>query len=208
MKTRDKILVISLMLFNQEGEQNITTVDIANELDISPGNLYYHFKGKESIIEALYVKYDSELSSLLVQSLEKTLSVEDHWFFLYVLFEEVYKFRFFYLNAANILLKYPEIERRFRRLLALKIQTIESLCKNLMQQLDVPVAEDDVHLLAENIVQSVLYWFAYQRLLRPQVEGEELIHRGVYHVLSLVAPYTGDNQKAYLQIIKSLYKKS
>ena len=47
MKTPQKILLISLDLFNSQGEQNVTSVDIALELDISTGNLYYHYKNKE-----------------------------------------------------------------------------------------------------------------------------------------------------------------
>jgi len=41
-KTKDKILRTALELFNNEGESQISSVDIASVMGISPGNLYYH----------------------------------------------------------------------------------------------------------------------------------------------------------------------
>ncbi len=208
MKTRDRILETSLMLFNDEGEQNVTTVDIANEMDISPGNLYYHFRGKEVIIEELYNRYDSELTGLLRQSLDDPLSLEDHWFFIYVIFEEIFKFRFFYLNASNIMLRYPDIERRFRRLINIKVHTIEELGKNLIGKDVLDNGGLDTKLLAENVALSLIYWFPYQQLLHPELDSSQLIHKGVYHVLNLVVPYTGKHQLEFIQTINTLYKES
>lgn len=208
MKTRDRILVTSLMLFNEEGEQNVTTVDIANEMDISPGNLYYHFRGKESIIETLYSRYETELISLLKQSVDDPLKLEDYWFFIYVIFEEVYKFRFFYLNSADIMLRYPDIEKRFRRLINIKLSTIERLCTNLINQKAISADEMDVKLLAENIALALLYWFPYQYLLHPEIKQDELIHKGVFHILNLVIPYTGESQHEFAQTLRALYKEN
>jgi AcrR family transcriptional regulator len=206
MKTRDRILHTSLQLFNHEGEQNVTTVDIANEMDISPGNLYYHFRGKESIINELYNEFDHELSSLLQQANNGIETLEHHWLFIYVVFEEIYKFRFFYLNASEMLLRYPEIERRFRRLLQLKVSTIETLCKTLTDQETIEADQVDITLLAENITLSFIYWFPYQHLLHPKLSAEQQIHKAVYYVLSLLAPYSGDDHQAYIKAIKQLYK--
>ena len=88
MKTRDKILLASLTLFNDEGEGNVTTVDIANELDISPGNLYYHFHGKEQIILELYAGFELEMVDILEAPLEQSLDAQDAWFYLYIVFEQ------------------------------------------------------------------------------------------------------------------------
>jgi len=90
MKTRDRILHTSLLLFNEEGEPHTTTVDIANEMEISPGNLYYHFKGKDIIIAELFNQFEHSIGEILKAPVDRSLSVEDNWFHLYVVFEEMY----------------------------------------------------------------------------------------------------------------------
>lgn len=41
---RDKILETSIELFNKNGYAYVTLRDISDALNISPGNLTYHFK--------------------------------------------------------------------------------------------------------------------------------------------------------------------
>ena len=61
MKTRDRIIMAALELFNERGESNVTTNHIAAHLGISPGNLYYHFRNKEEIIHSIFDEYASDL---------------------------------------------------------------------------------------------------------------------------------------------------
>ena len=77
MKTRDRILMASLQLFNERGERVVTTNHIAAELGISPGNLYYHFRNKSEIISELLEQYQHDILELLVIPEDRPLTVQD-----------------------------------------------------------------------------------------------------------------------------------
>src|SRR5690606_39711851 len=64
-KTRDRIVLESLALFNIQGERNVTTNHIAAHLGMSPGNLYYHFRNKQEIIAELFGLYEVRVDSFL-----------------------------------------------------------------------------------------------------------------------------------------------
>ncbi|MCO6357142.1 TetR/AcrR family transcriptional regulator [Roseivirga pacifica] len=54
MKTKEKILATALELFNKNGLKEVTLRQIAKAMNISQGNLNYHYKVKSDIVSALY----------------------------------------------------------------------------------------------------------------------------------------------------------
>jgi len=205
MKTRDRILHTSLLLFNEEGEAKTTTVDIANELDISPGNLYYHFKGKDVIIAELFGQFEQGLSEILSVPIESSLSVEDNWFYLYVVFEEMYNYRFLYRNLSNLLGRYPELKRRFRRLLKLKRAAIHAVWSTLHRESAVAMDEDQVDALVDNMVLLLNYWLNYDHLLHEDRQPALIIHQGVYQLMSMLAPYLGAEDRDFYSQVRDIY---
>jgi len=209
MKTRDRILHTSLQLFNEEGEEQTTTVDIANEMDISPGNLYYHFKGKDQIIAEIFHQYEVALSGTLTAPIERPLSspgnVEENWYYLYVVLEEMYQYRFFYHNLDNILQRYPEIRRHFKRLIQLKRATLYAICQTLIQQSVIDTGEQQLLGLVDNRTLNLTFWLSYDQLLHDQRDPSVSIHQGVLQLLTMVAPYLGDDQLSFYRDCEAIY---
>jgi len=192
MKTRDRILDVSLTLFNAEGEAKQTAVDIANALDMSPGNLYYHFKGKEPIIEALFDRFEEEMQIILGGSHGAVTSIEDNWVFVYIVLEEIYDFRFFYRNVGDMMERYPGLAHRFRKILAMKRSAIDMVLRQLEKQ---DIVEIDRRLrapLIQQMLSTLTFWLSHDLIEGHDREGPALIHDTVLQFMLLVVPYMGE----------------
>ena len=204
-KTKDRILKVSLALFNQEGEANVTSVDIANALEISPGNLYYHFKGKDEIIRELFNAFEDEMHLVLSAPIEKALQIEDNWLYLYIILEEIYDFRFFYRNIDTILHRIPELRGPFRRLLSLKEATIAALLTTLSQKGVIAISQPMIAPLSNHVVLILTYWLNAEDIRAADLPAETLLHKTVYQIMTLIAPYLGDGQEAFEGLLNSYY---
>ncbi|MEK7264601.1 MAG: TetR/AcrR family transcriptional regulator [Pseudomonadota bacterium] len=198
IKTRDRILNTSLALFNSEGEAQVSTVDIAGVLGISPGNLYYHFKGKEAIIEALFGAFETELRQVLSASIEKPLSLEDNWIFIYIIFEEINDFRFFYEGMSSILERCPSLRPRLARLLALKKSTTLAILTSLQSQKLLAFQSDEKERLADRIAAHLTYWLQYRAITEKEQTDKARIQDGVYSPVLQIAPYVVADRAGYL----------
>ena len=133
MKTRDRILLTSLQLFNEHGEPRITTNHIADELDISPGNLYYHFRSKDEIISLLFQQFERRMEAALQTPERRVPNMEDMWLYLHLVFESIWEYRFLYRDLDNILSRNKKLRTHFRRILERKISTATAICKGLVE---------------------------------------------------------------------------
>ena len=188
-KTKTRILKTALELFNNEGEAQVSAVDVASVMGISPGNLYYHYKGKGDIIEALFEDFEEEIRLILTGPIQKSVSLKDNWVYLYIIFEEIYDFRFFYRNMSEILMRLPQLRGRFARILALKEQAAFSLISDLEVQGFVAFEEGEKGALAGRITQHFTFWLQYHDLRHGTTPAKILIDQGVFTTLIQITPY-------------------
>ena len=192
--TKTRILATALDLFNLEGEGGVSSVDIASVLGISPGNLYYHYKGKEPIIAELFADFEVELRQVLSAPVREPLAVDDNWVYLFIVFEEIWDFRFFYRDPAGMVARVPELAEPFARLLALKEETANSLLAHLEHLGAMRFREGEREALARRLAQHITVWLNYRRLRAGRVEEakRDLINEGVHQALLMAVPYATD----------------
>ena len=83
-RTRERILETSLALFNLRGAPQVTTAEIAGEMNISPGNLYYHFRNKDEIVAELCAAFEARIRPLFADPRGRGIDVEDLWLWLHL----------------------------------------------------------------------------------------------------------------------------
>jgi len=196
-RTRERIFETALRLFNQFGEPNVTTTVISDEMNISPGNLYYHFRNKDEIIEDIFRAFEREIEDTLAAPEKRAPDVEDTWLFLHVLFELIWKYRFLYRDLNDLLSRNRTVEIHFRRILEHSVRTATLLCEGMVAVGQMRADEHEIESLATNMVVVSTYWLSYEYVREPRKPAEALaLGRGVYQVMAMVAPYFQGDARA------------
>ncbi|OLQ87361.1 TetR family transcriptional regulator [Vibrio ponticus] len=203
MKTRDKIVLAALDLFNEHGERNITTNHIAAHIDISPGNLYYHFRNKQEIVREIFALYSNELLERFTPISVQQESLVMLKRYLNSIFTLMWKYRFFYANLPEILQRDEDLHDDY-------IAVQEKLQANLVSimaefvslgLLDLTPAEmksqvRTLHLIATS-------WLGYQSAMSPKTQiTEEIIHQGMLQMISVVKPRATQTGLEQLQLLE------
>ena len=204
-RTAERIATVSLDLFNRYGEPNVSTTLISSELNISPGNLYYHFPAKDQLVSHLFDNYKADILKLLDAS-QDVKDVEDAWFFLHSLFELIWEHRFLYRDLNDLLSKNRHLETNFKRILEVKTSSLHNLLQALANQGHIRNESETFTTLSASMSVVVTYWLSYEYVrnprhaMQPESAGDALA-RGARHVLLLLAPYL-ENEKERLHLMQ------
>ncbi|SHI27523.1 TetR/AcrR family transcriptional regulator [Ferrimonas marina] len=189
MGTRERILDTSLALFNQRGTAGISSLEIATELGISPGNLYYHFRGKEEILAALMAECELALGRLIHRIRADELAAEDYDPLLHSVFRVCHHFRFLFRDQEALRFAKAPIPRRWHRLMAQLKAFAQALVAGMdaLQPLGLSAARRDA--LAEALMLTTLGSLSFDAILDHQEDEAARIRLGIDRLAVLLAPY-------------------
>jgi AcrR family transcriptional regulator len=205
-RTRERIVETSLRLFNEFGEPNVTTTVIADELDISPGNLYYHFRSKDEITNTIFRQFEREIDALLEAPGRRAATIEDLWLFLHLLFEAIWRYRFLYRDLNDLLSRNRLLEVHFKQILERKVAAAALLCDALAEAGELRASSGEIEALATNMVVVITYWLSFEYVRNPRNPEEgPIAARGAYQVMALLAPFLTGASRALVERLSREY---
>ncbi len=205
MRTKDLILETALKLFNKNGYNNVSTYNIAEETDISQGNLTYHFPTKKDLANALAKNMIDEID-LLILSVDPDFALTKLYKNFAYTFRVNLKYHFFYMNYSQIVLNDENLNNYFlqndanRKVLLKKMLT--ALESNGYLKKDTIIHLNDQ--LAETINLMAIYWVPQSAIYHKSKTQNELIHHHLNLIFLLFKPYLTKKGQQNLTAISSL----
>jgi AcrR family transcriptional regulator len=203
-QTRQRILDCSLAMFNAQGEPNVTTNHIADELEISPGNLYYHFRNKDDIIEHLFARFDERMDAALAAPDGRLPGLEDIWLQLHLVFECIWDYRFLYRDLVEILSRNRRLRIRFARILKRADDRAHLVMRGLSQAGVMRASAAELDAAATNILVLATFWLNYAAV-RGDKDEQAAIRDGIVQVMMLLAPFLRDAERVHLNTLTRAY---
>ena len=202
--TRQRILDAALAMFNSQGEPHVTTNHIADELEISPGNLYYHFRNKDDIIEQLFGGYEARMDTALSAPEGRLPGLEDVWLQLHLVFECIWDYRFLYRDLVDILTRNRRLRLRFARILKRADEQAHQVMRGLVQAGVMRASADEVDAASTNILVIATFWLNYAAA-RGDKDEQASIRDGIVQVMMLIAPFLRDAERVHLNTLTRAY---
>ncbi|MDP7805608.1 TetR/AcrR family transcriptional regulator [Acinetobacter baumannii] len=209
LKTKDRILQISLQLFNERGERSVTTNHIAAELGISPGNLYYHFRNKHEIIKELMHQYQVETLEMLSLPENRPLTTNDKINYFQVLSGQLWNYRFIHRDVYHLVESNEDFKKIYPRFAGQVMQQGQRIYQAFVDAGLMKMTPSEIEALIINLWIVLTNWTNFLYMSGHISDNNHLEEKWVWQALRqmvfLEGPYLmGESRATYEQLLESL----
>lgn len=188
--TKQKILDASRYLFNNFGYNQVTIRMIASELEMSSGNLNYHFRKREDILEALYFEmvevFDRRVRTIEVQK----ISLEFMQSNIQSSMKRMVDYRFFWTDLYHLLKSNTKIKAHFTNAKAERVSGYKLIFdfwvkENIMEK---PSYAREHLFLINRMIDYSNTWLYASELYEHKQDRMEIIEQACFHLLAMLYP--------------------
>ena len=193
--TKGLIKATALKLFNERGAARISGNTIANHCGISKGNMHYHFRTKQEIIQALFKDIVAEMAVSWWED-ENQPTVKHMAEMFERQLEMIWRHRFFYREMATLVRDSPELHQIVRVHREARIEKVLQFFEALVEAgvINKPRSRESLRYL---VVMSWIFcdnWLNFIEL-QGQEEDAEVINTGYDMIVELLYPHLTDSAR-------------
>ncbi|MBT8084284.1 MAG: TetR/AcrR family transcriptional regulator [Woeseia sp.] len=203
--TRTRILVASLTLFNENGVPHTTTNEIADEVDISPGNLHYHFRRKSDLVAALLAEFQADARRVLQPPQSESASLDDFWVFLHFLLELKAAYSFLLRDVDSLLAEYPKAGVAMKHFTRGVVAAFELYLHSLQQSAVIAIGDAEAAIVARNLAIITLFSGRLGGLLDDKQTPDAAALQTAAGVLSVLRPLVAASAADHFEELLSHY---
>jgi len=188
VKTRDKLLATSLILFNQRGFGAVTTAAIAERAGVLEGSLWYHFRTKKDLLAAhieliqkvfavVNAKSDSGDDEVIIDGIFRAYDV-------------IWDFRYLLRDDFSSLLE--EEDEAFHAVQAVN-DFLDDWTEGRMRHAEIHgllnFKENEVENISEIILVIGRYWMDFSHKKYPEEQDVKLRQKGIKHIFTVLKSF-------------------
>lgn len=207
-KTKIRILRAARDLFNEQGYGNVTIRMIAGALKMSSGNLNYHFKKREDILEALYFEMVETFDQRITQLEEIEYTIQKVYDDMFSSLSRMIDYRFFWTDLYNILRSNSAIKTHFDAAHQARFKGYQYLYDRLIEKALMRDFEFDKEgeFLAERMINCSDTWL-YSSFIYDKKIDTNYIREETNNLLFMLFPYlTNKGKQAYKKVLPEYIK--
>ena len=180
MDTKARIIEEALLQFNEKGLNRVGVRDIARALDISPGNMSYHFPKKEELVLQILLGFSADNQRMFANYHANKQGIEAFLELIEGIFRNQFKYRGLLVDLVEInrLLSaatdfdYSEFQKR-------RLSEFRTILVGLREVEDLKLDDEQLEQVVSHISLFGRFWIAEAFLDSSTKEEEILIHRYV-----------------------------
>jgi AcrR family transcriptional regulator len=198
-KNRERILAASIDLFNQSGVVAVTTNHIAAHLEISPGNLYFHFRNREEIILELFERMCRDTYAVW-SSNQQGAAYDSPVTLVERSFEVFWNYRFFHREMYHLRRRDPALGQRWKKHISKTVRLLNAtyahwtktgVTRSIQDPAEMKMLSDVVLITSSSFLQF------FESPEKPATRRS--LRQGIDHILRFLLPYLVESQQAELR---------
>ncbi|GGB71179.1 TetR/AcrR family transcriptional regulator [Henriciella pelagia] len=184
--TRERIVETARQLFNRLHYANVTTAMLAEAVGISEGNLWYHFKTKRDLLEAITGDFLERNAARLAVQPDQADILGSYVAYLGALAGELRQFRFLYRDQADYGAHTEALNEALPDIYAGSRNNFCAFFRAMKDQGALNIDDDEIADLAVNAILVLRYTLEYLRESgQADTEGSGAVARGIRQHLTL-----------------------